>query len=153
MTIIIIIFSCIELFGVFTHFWHFGLEPKITLENVIRIILTWRFSKSQQHKIEIVLLVNIRKCAFQNTIVMILFSAVVGFKCPNKVPNDSVAAKFWPYPRFPVPGDCHRFITCVHGHPRLIGCGHDHVFDPHNLVCEEPEHVPQCGGGNQIGFL
>ncbi|KAH9645787.1 hypothetical protein HF086_012514 [Spodoptera exigua] len=71
--------------------------------------------------------------------------AVVGFKCPTKVPANSQAAKFWPFPRFPVPGDCHRLITCVEGHPRLISCGEDKVFDDQSLTCEDPELVPHCG--------
>ncbi|PZC74956.1 protein obstructor-E [Helicoverpa armigera] len=71
--------------------------------------------------------------------------AVVGFKCPTKVPSNTQAAKFWPFPRFPVPGDCHRLITCVEGHPRLISCGEGKVFDDQNLTCEDPELVPHCG--------
>ncbi|XP_055913128.1 protein obstructor-E [Eupeodes corollae] len=70
--------------------------------------------------------------------------AVVGFKCPTKVAPDSVAARFWPFPRFPVSGDCHRLITCVEGHPRLITCGEDKVFDENTLTCEDPEYVPNC---------
>ncbi|CAH0559063.1 unnamed protein product [Brassicogethes aeneus] len=70
--------------------------------------------------------------------------AVVGFKCPTKVPSGSPAAKFWPFPRFPVPGDCHRLITCVNGHPRLISCGDNKVLDDSTLTCEEPELVPHC---------
>ncbi|KAH1013166.1 hypothetical protein HUJ05_012190 [Dendroctonus ponderosae] len=69
---------------------------------------------------------------------------VVGFKCPTKVPSGSPAARFWPYPRFAVPGDCHRLITCVNGHPRLITCGEGKVLDDKTLTCEEPENVPQC---------
>lgn len=68
-------------------------------------------------------------------------SAVVGFKCPTKVDPNSVAARFWPFPRFPVAGDCHRLITCVEGHPRLISCGEDKVFDEHTLTCEDPEYA------------
>ncbi|XP_046985596.1 protein obstructor-E [Schistocerca americana] len=70
--------------------------------------------------------------------------AVVGFKCPTKVPSNTVAAKFWPYPRFPIPGDCGRLITCVNGYPRLISCGEGKVFDESSLTCEEPELVPKC---------
>lgn len=62
--------------------------------------------------------------------------AVVGFKCPTKVPSDSPAARFWPYPRFPVQGDPHHLITCVEGYPRLINCGHDKLFDESTLTCE-----------------
>lgn len=68
-------------------------------------------------------------------------AAVVGFKCPTKVDPNSVAARFWPFPRFPVSGDCHRLITCVEGHPRLISCGEDKVFDEHTLTCEDPEYA------------
>ncbi|XP_030378497.1 protein obstructor-E [Scaptodrosophila lebanonensis] len=67
--------------------------------------------------------------------------AVVGFKCPTKVDPNSVAARFWPFPRFPVSGDCHRLITCVEGYPRLISCGEDKVFDENTLTCEEPEYA------------
>lgn len=77
-------------------------------------------------------------------IVIYTFPAVVGFKCPTKVPSNSAAAKFWPYPRFAVPGDCGRLITCVNGFPRLIACGEGKVFDDSTLTCEEPELVPQC---------
>lgn len=63
--------------------------------------------------------------------------AVVGFKCPTSVPAKSREAAFWPFPRFAVAGDCHRLITCVEGHPRLISCGEDKVFDENTLTCEE----------------
>lgn len=76
--------------------------------------------------------------------VTIIFTAVVGFKCPAKVPANTPAAKFWPFPRFPVPGDCHRLITCVEGQPRLISCGEGKVFDDQSLTCEDPELVPHC---------
>ncbi|XP_013098826.1 protein obstructor-E [Stomoxys calcitrans] len=70
--------------------------------------------------------------------------AVVGFKCPTKV--DGPAARFWPFPRFPVSGDCRRLITCVEGHPRLITCGEDKVFDESTLTCEDPEEAhSKCG--------
>ncbi|XP_022919934.2 protein obstructor-E [Onthophagus taurus] len=72
--------------------------------------------------------------------------AVIGFKCPTKIPNNSVAAKFWPYPRFAVPGDCNRLITCVNGHPRLIACGKGKAFDPATLTCEDDDLVAHCGG-------
>ncbi|KAB0790580.1 hypothetical protein PPYR_06134 [Photinus pyralis] len=74
--------------------------------------------------------------------------AVVGFKCPTKVPSHTAAARFWPYPRFSVPGDCHRYITCVNGFPRLIGCGDGTLFDETTLTCEEPEVVAQCAGNH-----
>jgi len=65
--------------------------------------------------------------------------AVVGFKCPSKVDSHSPAARFWPFPRFAIPGDNHHLITCVEGHPRLISCGEDKIFDETTLTCEEPE--------------
>ncbi|XP_063547792.1 protein obstructor-E [Cydia strobilella] len=71
--------------------------------------------------------------------------AVIGFKCPTKVPANTQSAKFWPFPRFPVPGDCHHLITCVEGQPRLITCEEGKVFDDQNLTCEDPELVPHCG--------
>ncbi|XP_039962151.1 protein obstructor-E [Bactrocera neohumeralis] len=67
--------------------------------------------------------------------------AVVGFKCPTKVDSGSPAARFWPFPRFPVQGDCHRLITCVEGYPRLITCGEDKVFDENTLTCEDAEYA------------
>ncbi|KFB38106.1 AGAP000986-PA-like protein [Anopheles sinensis] len=70
--------------------------------------------------------------------------AVVGFKCPQSVPSGTVAARFWPYPRFAVPNDCHRLITCVDGHPRLITCGEGKVFNEESLTCENPEDVPHA---------
>ncbi|XP_055389952.1 protein obstructor-E isoform X2 [Condylostylus longicornis] len=63
--------------------------------------------------------------------------AVVGFKCPDHVASDSPAARFWPFPRFPVSNDPHKLITCVEGHPRLISCGDEKLFDPQSLTCEE----------------
>ncbi|KAK6637067.1 hypothetical protein RUM43_010741 [Polyplax serrata] len=71
---------------------------------------------------------------------------IVGFKCPTRVPEDSVAARYWPFPRFPVPGDCGRLITCVNGYPRLITCGDGNVYDETTGLCQSPEHVPQCNG-------
>lgn len=71
----------------------------------------------------------------------IFYIAVVGFKCPTKVDSGSPAARFWPFPRFPVHGDCHRLITCVEGYPRLITCGEDKVFDETTLTCEEAEYA------------
>ncbi|XP_054271647.1 protein obstructor-E-like [Macrosteles quadrilineatus] len=76
--------------------------------------------------------------------------AVLGFKCPDKVDPHSVAAKFWPFPRFAVPGDCERLITCVNGYPRLITCGDGKVFDESTLTCEEPEDArSKCGFGKK----
>ncbi|KAK6637069.1 hypothetical protein RUM43_010743 [Polyplax serrata] len=68
--------------------------------------------------------------------------AVIGFKCPTKLPANSVAAKFWPFPRFPVPGDCSRLITCVNGLPRLITCEEGKLYDESTGTCEESELVP-----------
>lgn len=70
--------------------------------------------------------------------------AIIGFKCPDKVDPHSPASKFWPYPRFAIPGDCHRLITCVDGYPRLISCGDEQVFDESSLTCADPEEVPKC---------
>lgn len=84
-------------------------------------------------------------CAFLFYYQYFFFPAVVGFKCPTKVPSGTQSAKFWPFPRFPVPGDCHHLITCVEGQPRLIACGEGKVFDDQNLTCEDPELVPHCG--------
>ncbi|PSN49919.1 Protein obstructor-E [Blattella germanica] len=69
--------------------------------------------------------------------------AVVGFKCPDKVPSHSISAKFLPYPRYPIPGDCGRLITCVNGFPRLISCEHGKVLDESSLTCEDQELVPK----------
>nr|CAD7420568.1 unnamed protein product [Timema poppensis] len=66
-------------------------------------------------------------------------AAILGFKCPTKVPSNTVAAKFWPFPRFAIPGDCGRLITCVNNFPRLISCGDDKVFDEESLTCEDPD--------------
>nr|CAD7404131.1 unnamed protein product [Timema cristinae] len=70
--------------------------------------------------------------------------AILGFKCPTKVPSNTVAAKFWPFPRFAIPGDCGRLITCVNNFPRLISCGDSKVFDEESLTCEDPDVVPKC---------
>lgn len=70
---------------------------------------------------------------------------VVGYRCPDKVEPDTLAYKFWPYPRFALPGDCGRLITCVNGYPRLITCGEGKVVNEASLTCEDPEHVPKCG--------
>lgn len=68
--------------------------------------------------------------------------AVIGFKCPSSVPSNSINHRFLPYPRYAVPGDCHRLITCVDGHPRLITCGDGKVFNEESLTCEDPEDAP-----------
>ncbi|XP_063973271.1 protein obstructor-E [Diachasmimorpha longicaudata] len=73
--------------------------------------------------------------------------AIVGFKCPTKVPKHTAAAKFWPFPRFPVPGDCGRLITCVDYHPRLITCGDGKLFDSITLSCMDPDDHPHCADG------
>ncbi|XP_037919796.1 protein obstructor-E [Hermetia illucens] len=62
--------------------------------------------------------------------------AVVGFKCPTRPPPNYKSAAFWPFPRFAVQSDPHRFITCVEGWPRLISCG-DNLFDANELSCQE----------------
>ncbi|KAK3928148.1 Protein obstructor-E [Frankliniella fusca] len=67
---------------------------------------------------------------------------IVGFKCPDKVTGK--AAKFYPFPRYAIPGDCTRSITCVNGFPRITACGEDKVFDAESLTCDEPELVPSC---------
>ena len=78
-----------------------------------------------------------------NNTVNVVFAAIVGFKCPEKVPAHSVSAKFLPYPRYPVPGDCSRLITCVNGFPRLITCEHGKLLDESSLTCEDQELVPK----------
>nr|CAD7448022.1 unnamed protein product [Timema bartmani] len=70
-------------------------------------------------------------------------TSILGFKCPTKLPSNTVAAKFWPFPRFAIPGDCGRLITCVNNFPRLISCGDSKVFDEESLTCEEPDVVPK----------
>jgi len=69
---------------------------------------------------------------------------VVGFRCPDKVEPDTIAYKFWPYPRFTIPGECGRLITCVNGYPRLITCGDGKVVDEYSLTCDDPINVPKC---------
>ncbi|KAL7288580.1 hypothetical protein TKK_0017319 [Trichogramma kaykai] len=66
---------------------------------------------------------------------------VIGFRCPSSPPTGA-AARFWPFPRFPVPGDCGRLITCVEGHPRLITCGEDKLFDSETLSCLDRDELP-----------
>ncbi|KAG7176404.1 obstructor-E-like 3, partial [Homarus americanus] len=53
------------------------------------------------------------------------------------------AAKFLPFPRYPS-GDCGRYIVCVDGQPRLVGCGDSTVFDEETLSCQDPKYVPKC---------
>jgi hypothetical protein len=62
--------------------------------------------------------------------------AVVGFKCPAKVDPNSLAARFWPFPRFAGP-DRHSLFLCTEGHPRLIQCGEEKIFDESTLTCED----------------
>jgi hypothetical protein len=71
---------------------------------------------------------------------------VLGYRCPDKVEPGTLAYKFWPYPRFALPNDCHRLITCVNGYPRLISCGDESVVNPDTLTCDDPKNVPKCGG-------
>ncbi|KAK3857032.1 hypothetical protein Pcinc_036691 [Petrolisthes cinctipes] len=68
---------------------------------------------------------------------------VVGFKCPDYIDSKDPAAKFLPFPRFPS-GDCGRYIVCVEGHPRLVGCGDYTVFSSDTLSCQDPDYVPSC---------
>lgn len=65
----------------------------------------------------------------------LFIAAVVGFTCPTKISGQS--ARFWPFPRFAIPGDRHHLITCVDGHPRLISCGDSSIFNEDSLTCEE----------------
>lgn len=81
-------------------------------------------------------------------------TAILGFKCPEKLDPHSVSAKFWPHPRFAIPGDCERLITCVNGYPRLITCGDGKVLDETTLTCEEPEDAnSKWSVTNQYGFV
>jgi len=68
---------------------------------------------------------------------------VVGFKCPEYVDSKDPAAKFLPFPRYPS-NDCSKYIVCVEGQPRLVGCGDYTVFNSNTLGCEDPEYVPSC---------
>ncbi|XP_060833765.1 protein obstructor-E [Rhopalosiphum padi] len=82
---------------------------------------------------------RIKKCNWPDELVDVGCNPadIIGFSCPDKVDPHSVSAKFEPYPRFALPGDAHRLITCVHGHPRLISCGEDSVVDESSLTCVE----------------
>lgn len=105
-------------------------------------ISSWKFAipKVKQNQIKLIRLMY-------RLLNRLNFAAVVGFKCPTKVESDSPAARFWPFPRFAVQGDCHRLITCVEGYPRLISCGEDKVFDENTLTCEDPEYAAsKCSG-------
>jgi len=63
--------------------------------------------------------------------------AIVGYRCPDKVEPGTLAYKFWPYPRFALPGDSSRLVTCVNGYPRLVNCGDHAVVNPATLTCED----------------
>ncbi|KAK3928149.1 Protein obstructor-E [Frankliniella fusca] len=91
--------------------------------------------------------VTIHRCQWADQLEHIGCTAeqVTGFKCPSGIPSDPVSARFWPYPRFAIEGDCEKLISCVNGHPRVISCGEDLVVDDSTLTCEEPELVPNCG--------
>ena len=71
-----------------------------------------------------------------------IMTEIVGFRCPEKVEPDTLAYKFWPFPRYAIPGECHRLITCVNGYPRLISCGYGAVFNELSLTCQDPAEVP-----------
>ncbi|OXA57902.1 protein obstructor-E [Folsomia candida] len=65
---------------------------------------------------------------------------IIGYRCPDKVEPGTLAYKFWPYPRFALPNDPHRLITCVNGYPRIVNCGDTALVNPATLTCEEQEH-------------
>jgi Chitin binding Peritrophin-A domain len=71
-----------------------------------------------------------------------LISAVVGFKCPDKVDPGSISAKFNPFPRFNI-GECGRLVTCVNGYPRIVSCGEGKVVNDESLTCDDPEYSPR----------
>lgn len=73
---------------------------------------------------------------------------VIGFKCPTEVDPHSTQAKFWPYPRFPVPGAPDRLITCVDGHPRINTCGDGKLFDESSLTCLDDEELHESKYNN-----
>lgn len=85
---------------------------------------------------------RIKKCNWPDELVDVGCNPadIIGFSCPDKVDPHSVSAKFEPYPRFALPGDSHRLITCVHGHPRLISCGEGSVVDESSLTCVESHY-------------
>lgn len=66
---------------------------------------------------------------------------IVGFQCPETVEPGTLAYTFWPYPRFAIPGECGRLITCVNGYPRLITCEEGAVFNEDSLTCQDPAEV------------
>ncbi|XP_050428207.1 protein obstructor-E-like isoform X2 [Adelges cooleyi] len=84
---------------------------------------------------------RIKKCNWPDALVDVGCNPaeIIGFNCPEKVDPYSVSAKFEPYPRFALPGDPHRLITCVNGYPRLISCGEDSIVDESSLTCVEQE--------------
>ncbi|XP_065577517.1 protein obstructor-E-like [Artemia franciscana] len=71
---------------------------------------------------------------------------VVGFTCPDpdSLPKGSLVQTFLPYPRYAVPGDCKRLITCVNGYPRLLTCGEYEAFNEYSLSCDSIDNVPNC---------
>jgi len=72
---------------------------------------------------------------------------IVGFQCPDKVEPGTLAYTFWPYPRFVIPGECGRLITCVNGYPRLVTCEEGAVVNEDSLTCQDPAEVrSSCGG-------
>lgn len=68
--------------------------------------------------------------------------AIVGFRCPDHATG--LSGKFYPYPRYPHPGDCTKLITCVNDQPRLISCGPGTAFSPYSYTCEDARDVPEC---------
>ncbi|EFX65517.1 hypothetical protein DAPPUDRAFT_333110 [Daphnia pulex] len=71
---------------------------------------------------------------------------VVGFRCPDvsSLPPNSLVRQFLPFPRYAVPNDCGRLVTCVNDYPRLISCGYGSAFNEDTLTCDDAENVPQC---------
>ncbi|KAK4027007.1 hypothetical protein OUZ56_016027 [Daphnia magna] len=71
---------------------------------------------------------------------------VVGFRCPDvsTLPPNSLVRQFLPFPRYAVPNDCTRLVTCVNDYPRLISCGYGSAFNEDTLTCDDAENVPQC---------
>ncbi|KAK8722058.1 hypothetical protein OTU49_012457 [Cherax quadricarinatus] len=86
---------------------------------------------------------NIHGCNWPDLLEYCDPEKVVGFSCPAYVDSKDPAAKFLPYPRYPS-GDCGRYVVCVDGKPRLVGCGDYTVFSDESLTCEDPEYVPKC---------
>jgi hypothetical protein len=96
---------------------------------VIGRICCWRF---------VIRRVNIFSlCKNAKYLIIFIQTEVLGYRCPDKVEPGTLAYKFWPYPRFALPNDKHRLITCVNGYPRLISCGEHSSVNPETLTCEE----------------